>query len=187
MSHTKEDLMSEVQTFASAWSLVGSRFDNGDGLADAESAKLKLSGMIFEVTTERDHLAAENQAIRTLMNSYNLGGWLDVLGLAADLDAVTNQRDKLLAAAEDADECREILGNLIDNIKRHGNYSEESTLVFLDQARQSLNCLLRAIASVNVKKCETCNGRGEVGGFVNADNGYQTDPCPDCASVKGGA
>ena len=29
--------------------------------------------------------------------------------------------------------------------------------------------------------CKTCGGRGEVGGFVNADSGFQTDPCPDCA------
>jgi len=31
------------------------------------------------------------------------------------------------------------------------------------------------------KKCGTCDGRGEIGGFVNAESGHQTDPCPDCA------
>lgn len=31
--------------------------------------------------------------------------------------------------------------------------------------------------------CGTCNGRREVGGFVNADSGYQTDPCPDCTAT----
>ncbi len=30
--------------------------------------------------------------------------------------------------------------------------------------------------------CSACNGRGEVGGFVNTESGYQTDPCPVCAS-----
>lgn len=30
--------------------------------------------------------------------------------------------------------------------------------------------------------CETCGGRREVGGFVNAESGYQADPCPDCAA-----
>lgn len=30
-------------------------------------------------------------------------------------------------------------------------------------------------------ECSACNGRGLVGGFVNADSGYQDDPCPDCA------
>jgi len=29
--------------------------------------------------------------------------------------------------------------------------------------------------------CQTCSGKHVVGGFVSADSGYQTDPCPDCA------
>lgn len=32
--------------------------------------------------------------------------------------------------------------------------------------------------------CDTCNGRGEIGGFVNAESGYQTDPCPDCVDAR---
>lgn len=32
-------------------------------------------------------------------------------------------------------------------------------------------------------KCKTCNGHGMIGGFVNAENGYQSDPCPDCAET----
>lgn len=30
--------------------------------------------------------------------------------------------------------------------------------------------------------CGTCNGRREVGGFINAESGYQNDPCPDCSA-----
>jgi hypothetical protein len=30
--------------------------------------------------------------------------------------------------------------------------------------------------------CPMCNGRGEIGGFVNAESGYQNDPCPECAT-----
>lgn len=33
--------------------------------------------------------------------------------------------------------------------------------------------------------CGTCNGRGEIGGFVSMDSGYQTDPCPDCRQPRG--
>lgn len=51
----------------------------------------------------------------------------------------------LLDAIAEADDCREILGNLIDNIKSHGHYSVEATLVFLDQARSSLNPLQCAV------------------------------------------
>jgi hypothetical protein len=36
-------------------------------------------------------------------------------------------------------------------------------------------------------KCGTCNDRGEVGGFLNADSGYQTDPCPDCSGTTKGS
>jgi len=31
------------------------------------------------------------------------------------------------------------------------------------------------------RPCQVCAGRGEIGGFVNAESGYQTDPCPRCA------
>lgn len=40
--------------------------------------------------------------------------------------------------------------------------------------------LLKALR-VGKQACLTCGGRGEIGGFVNAHSGYQTDPCPDCA------
>ena len=30
------------------------------------------------------------------------------------------------------------------------------------------------------QKCLTCNGHGLIGGFVNADNGYEAQACPDC-------
>lgn len=33
-------------------------------------------------------------------------------------------------------------------------------------------------------KCTTCDGTGAVGGLVNADQGYQTDPCPDCTPAS---
>lgn len=32
--------------------------------------------------------------------------------------------------------------------------------------------------------CDMCGGRGEIGGFVSADSGYQTDPCPACSKAE---
>lgn len=29
-------------------------------------------------------------------------------------------------------------------------------------------------------KCTTCNDHGLIGGFVSADAGYESQPCPDC-------
>lgn len=33
------------------------------------------------------------------------------------------------------------------------------------------------------EKCATCDGRGEVGGFINMESGYQNDPCPECSTA----
>ncbi len=40
----------------------------------------------------------------------------------------------LLEALEECSECASIIRRLIENIEKHGNYSEESTINFLNQA-----------------------------------------------------
>ena len=39
---TTDEIMSMAQEFASAWSLIGSRFDNGHGMEYAEEARAAL-------------------------------------------------------------------------------------------------------------------------------------------------
>lgn len=51
--------------------------------------------------------------------------------------------DRLEFALEEANEGIEILDNLIDSVQKHGNYSNEATLLFLSQARQCFNALER--------------------------------------------
>jgi len=41
-----DSVMEQAQVFASAWSLVGGRFDLGNGLEDAEQAKAELRAML---------------------------------------------------------------------------------------------------------------------------------------------
>ena len=41
-----DSVMDQAQIFASAWSLVGGRFDSGNGLKDAEQAKAELRAML---------------------------------------------------------------------------------------------------------------------------------------------
>ena len=41
-----DGIMAQAQVFASAWSLVGGRFDNGNMLTEAEEAKSELRKMI---------------------------------------------------------------------------------------------------------------------------------------------
>lgn len=44
-----ELLMEQAQVFASAWSLIGSQFDKGNALADAEAEKKNLHDMLKEI------------------------------------------------------------------------------------------------------------------------------------------
>jgi hypothetical protein len=41
-----DSVMEQAQVFASAWSLVGGRFDSGNGLEDAKQAKAELRAML---------------------------------------------------------------------------------------------------------------------------------------------
>lgn len=55
------------------------------------------------------------------------------------------------AAPDDADEAAELLDSLIESIERHGNYSAEATLTFLNQIRQCLAASVAAVAPSDAK------------------------------------
>jgi len=62
--------------------------------------------------------------------------------MSRKLDVVTltgDEYDTMREAIEDAAEAAEILDNLIDSVAKHGNYSQEATITFLQHARQCLN------------------------------------------------
>ena len=59
----------------------------------------------FTIAAQQQKIAAleaENKAIRTLMNTYNLGGWTDSLGCISDLQTTIAAQAELLKLAEDA-------------------------------------------------------------------------------------
>jgi hypothetical protein len=63
---------------------------------------------------------------------------------------------------EDLQEAREILENMLSSIEADGNYSTEATCTFL---RQALNCLPAASPAAGTqdeKRCEYCDGTGDV-------------------------
>lgn len=82
-------VMEQAQVFASAWSLVGGRFDFGNGLAEAEAAKEELRAML--VATAQPAPAAvpadapmkalriiDRHSINTIkMNSRDRGDWAE--------------------------------------------------------------------------------------------------------------
>ncbi|WP_422099131.1 hypothetical protein [Variovorax sp.] len=47
-----EEIMAQAQVYASAWSLVGSRFDNGDELMNAQAEKAELRALIEQALLE---------------------------------------------------------------------------------------------------------------------------------------
>ena len=47
-----DEIMEQVQVFASAWALVGSRFDHGTMLEHAEFEKAELEKMIINLMKE---------------------------------------------------------------------------------------------------------------------------------------
>lgn len=64
---------------------------------------------------------------------------LRIQELEAELERRTQPSDKL-----DAGEGMELLSDLMDNIRKHGNYSEEATLNFLGQIKQCFDAAIRA-------------------------------------------
>lgn len=55
--------------------------------------------------------------------------------------------DNLDHALEEAKEGIEILDQLIASVQKHGNYSQDATLLFLSHARQCFNALERVTSS----------------------------------------
>ena len=85
---TTNEILEQAQVFASAWSLVGSRFDSGDAIDSANNEEERLGQMIDELVKERnayakcaDDMAAAHKVERDALK--------DAARLALDaLDAV---------------------------------------------------------------------------------------------------
>ena len=70
-----ETVMAQVQVFASAWSLVGGRFDNGTCLAVAEQENEILADMIRRLFTKLESLRGSQQAERAVPAALPGGVW----------------------------------------------------------------------------------------------------------------
>ena len=56
---TQDQIMELVQVYASAWALVGSRFDNGNGMADALEAKAAVVAALEQLIKDVLEQAAQ--------------------------------------------------------------------------------------------------------------------------------
>lgn len=81
-AHVSDELtrliMDQAQVFASAWSLVCGRFDNGDGLARAEQEKASLSDMVGRIVED-------NIALRVALAAKAVGESVEDVGENAPL------------------------------------------------------------------------------------------------------
>jgi hypothetical protein len=78
----------------------------------------------------------------------------DAIAAVEKYEEVERRADLVEQMAADLSEGFEILGNLIDSIQRHGNYSPESTITFVDQARQ---CVRAAILKARQTAAQPAN------------------------------
>jgi hypothetical protein len=83
-----EQIMSQAQVFASAWALVGGRFDNGDMLETANEEKAELQAAIEALVQERDALDTN---LKSWLRQNAPGGWIDDLRIEADKLAAENK------------------------------------------------------------------------------------------------
>lgn len=77
------------------------------------------------------------------------------------------------------------LENHAENLAKTAMNSRDTRIIKL--LEKSAAALRQAALAPGNGACKTCDGRGEVGGFVSADSGYQTDPCPKCGGTGNGA
>ena len=87
----------------------------------------------------RQMLETERKAVRNAVEGEQLAAYLREEARADQAEAALGN---MRSSIEEAAKAAEILDNLINCIKKHGNYRAESTLVFLSHARQCLNSLL---------------------------------------------
>lgn len=86
-----DSVMSQAQVFASAWSLVGGPFDNGDALENAEEAKEELREMLEEFFSN-----AELKQVAELLVDWHrsqLARFEKVLSAPADMEVRLNSGD----------------------------------------------------------------------------------------------
>lgn len=88
----------QAQVFASAWSLVGSRFDQGGELENAEHQREELMRLVIDGPSESAALDAMAQRIKQAQAISALRGCQDVLMRALEHGLT----DEIRAAAQEA-------------------------------------------------------------------------------------
>lgn len=91
-------VMDQAQVFASAWSLVGGPFDNGDALEHADDAKEELREMleVFFSNTELKHVAE----LLVEWHQSKLGNFEKILAAPADTEIRLGEEDPIILSGD---------------------------------------------------------------------------------------
>lgn len=91
-------VMDQAQVFASAWSLVGGPFDNGDALEHADEAKEELREMleVFFSNTELKNVAD----VLVQWHQDKLACFEKILGAPADMEVRLGEDDAIVLTGE---------------------------------------------------------------------------------------
>ncbi|WP_017521222.1 host nuclease inhibitor protein [Pseudomonas nitroreducens] len=91
-------VMDQAQVFASAWSLVGGPFDNGDALEHADEAKEELREMleVFFSNTELKNVAD----VLVQWHQDKLAYFEKILGAPADMEVRLGEDDAIVLTGE---------------------------------------------------------------------------------------
>jgi hypothetical protein len=79
------------------------------------------------------------------IEDHNPAHVVELVAAPKRVSAQAAQADVRDAALEEAEEGAQILDDLIKSVEQHGNYSKESTLVFLNQLKQCVDGTVRAL------------------------------------------
>ena len=95
---TQDQIMELVQVYTSAWALVGSRFDNGNGMADALEAKAAVVAALEALTKDAERYRVGREAeYAGLMPTFIRPGktWADAMDSAYDAAMKEHKRSRL--------------------------------------------------------------------------------------------
>ena len=91
---TTNEILEQAQVFASAWSLVGSRFDSGNEIDNANEQKECLKQMLDALTAERDAYAAAADTMAASHKVERDALKADIRQMSADLAAIEKMRQE---------------------------------------------------------------------------------------------
>lgn len=113
-----DEIMAQARVFASAWSLVGGRFDNGNMLTDAEEAKAELRQMIEAIAQPVQEQPRLTVRLTSFPESNGKRNWTALLvrvdpwdGLIGNCGGITVDRGELWnRVAYEAERARFLIG-----------------------------------------------------------------------------